>query len=213
MFWSPTFGTSLLSQNWSAYAAQTIIAERGEPAGDAANADWEDYWSISSRFDEAKAEAVINGRLRGQHVEFQRCHSFRPEGVDCSVKLSAQEPAIFAAMWECFPYSLATGDRLEVTPVDNQGTPVNNRPASAVVFRNRSAEAHVIVFAQPRRCLIGEGQTTDNYGQVRKFGRVLAELPASWENGQTHTVRWCIMAVPVNQVGAAIQSAITRLNE
>ena len=116
------------------------------------------------------------------------------------------------AMWECFPYPMIPGQDLDVTTIKANGT-ITNQAASAIVFRNSTTEAHVVVFAQPRKCKTAIAQSVDNYGQSHTFGRVLAELPAQWQAGQDHQVRWTILAVPADEVTQAVQTAIARLNQ
>lgn len=209
MFWSPGFGSSLLAKNWSAYAAQTIIAERKSPGG---GADWEDYWSIENSFDADLAQAAVTGAIMNQPLTFRRQYQFLRDRVECQVRLSASAEVALGAMWECFPYPIDPGLHLQVALVDEQNRPVNNRPAAAVVFRNGSHEAHVMVFAQPRRCQFGRDRSEDHFGKPREHGRVLAELPAQWKTGQEHAVRWTILAVSGDQVAPAIQEAIAFLN-
>jgi hypothetical protein len=212
VFWSPTFGTSLLSQNWSVYSAQTIIAEHTGPTGNTANADWEDYWSVASSFDETAAEAVTTGMVKNLPIGFERRQSFAEDYVDCTVDLHANGALSLWSMWECFPYPMSAGSEMNVTTIKANGT-ITNQAASAIVFRNSTSEAHVIVFSQPRKCKTATAQSVDNYGQPHTFGRVLAELPAQWQNGDTHKVRWSIMAVPADHVTQAVQAAIARMNQ
>lgn len=213
MFWSPAFGVSLLAQNWSAYSANTILVEHPAEYDEIRHVDWEDYWSVTNSFDEQRAEAVVTGTLRGQSIQYERCHQFLRAGVECTINLHAQDTAAFAAMWECFPYPVDLKPVLNVSLVDEQGRPVRNRPASAIVFRNSSHEAHIIVFAQPRRCVIGTERTVDHYGQPREFGRVLAELPLNWIAGQRHAVQWRMLAIPADRVAAEVHVAIQEMNQ
>jgi hypothetical protein len=85
-----------------------------------------------------------------------------------------------------------------------------HRPSRSRPIR---AKAHVIVFDQPRRCDIGVDHSIDAYQQSHDYGRVLAELPAHWDQDQRRAVKWCIMAVPRDQVAATVRAAQQRLRE
>jgi hypothetical protein len=206
MFWSPMFGSSILGKNWSAYAAQTLIAESAS-----GKADWEDYWSIQNVFDEQGGEAHISGAILNQPIQFERGYHFLEDRVDCSIALRAEKSADLKAMWECFPYPLDKPDPIRVTLLDANGRSVNQRPAWAIAFQNNSREAHVIVFDQPRRCEVGVEHSIDVYQQPHDYGRVLAELPAHWEEGRRYSQKWCIMAVPADQIAAAVKAALPHL--
>ncbi|MCI0365114.1 MAG: hypothetical protein L0219_14655, partial [Phycisphaerales bacterium] len=212
MFWSPSFGSSILSKNWSAYAAHTIIAENalgggGGSGGGSGGADWEDYWSIQSAFDQDRSEATIGGSLRDQPIGFERKYRFMEDHVECDLTLRATAGANFSAMWECFPYPLDKPQRMSVTLLDGRGRPVQDQPATAVKFQTGADEVHLIVFSKPRRCQVGVDKSVDDLNEKHEYGRVLAELPATWQEGQSHTVRWSMMAVPARRVPQAIRDA------
>jgi hypothetical protein len=217
MFWSPAMGTSLLSKNWSAYAAHCLIAESGGARGGRAKAgmdqrggvgatgvaDWEDYWSIRNSFDEARSGAQITGTIRNQPIEFIKRYSFLEDRVNCELTLQASKAVSFNAFDECFPYSLEKPQRLEVTLLDERGEPVaDGQAASAIKFSAAGCnESHLIVFAQPRVCSDGVEQVTDVYRNVRTHGRVLAALPSSFSANQVVHLRWSVMqcfAPPTN---------------
>ncbi len=214
MFWSPLFGSSVMAQNWSAYAAQTIIAERDSVGGGCAGgggADWEDYWSVSNTFDAERGEATVKGTLRDQPIDFERKYRFLRDRVVCEVTVGAAKACEYKAMWECFPFPSDPKVGLKVSLVDEEGRPVTNRPASAIVFRNGSIEAHVIVFAKPRRCEVGADRSVDHYEKTHEYGRVLAELPGRWTAGQREKVKWTMLAVTADQVAAAVKEAIAAM--
>jgi len=209
MFWSPAFGTSLLAQNWSAYAANSILMEQHSPDG--IRVDWEEYWSIERTFDADRASAHVSGIIRDQPLSFERRYRFLDVGVECNLSLTSAGQVQYTAAWESFPYPSQADARLHVTLVDEAGRPVNTRPASAIVFRNASNEAHVVVFAQPRVCQLGPERVVDAYGQKREYNRVLAALPADWSPGQQRTLRWCVMVVSAAEVPRAIRAAVAAM--
>ena len=206
MFWSPAFGSSLLAKNWSAYAAQSIIIEHQ------GKTDWEDYWSVKNTFDEPAARATVSGTILNQPLEFRRQWQFEQDRVECNLSLHANVGCEFDAAWECFPYSLDPAARLRVTLLDETGQPVGNRPASAVVFRNGSPEAHVVVFASPRSCRILTERSTDRYQKPREHGSVQAALPRQLKPGQPASISWSIQRCNASDVAQTIQEAIARLN-
>lgn len=209
MFWSPRFGSSILGKNWSAYAAHCLIAEHVSGNG----ADWEDYWSVSRAFDVQQSQATISGTLRDQPLAFTKQYRFLEDRIECDLTLRASGAADFAAMWECFPYPLEKPEPIRVVLLDEQGRRVESGPASAVAFYANIHEVHVIVFDQPRLCEFGADHATDNYKTQRRYGRVLAGLPAHWRNGEQQTFRWALLATAATDVPATVTRVAARMRE
>lgn len=206
MFWSPGMGSSLLAKNWSAYASQCIIAERDRATGDG---DWEDYWSVRPDFDADDSRATVRSAILNQPMQVERTLNFLHDAVRCDVRLTIDSKPNAAAVWECFPFALEKADPMHVALMNDKGEVVANGPASAIIFRNGGGFAHLIVFAQPRVCDVGEESTTDNYDGARRHGRVLAQLPNALEAGESR-VKW--MMLPTSgDAKVAIAEALKRL--
>jgi len=206
MFWSPAFGSSILGKNWSAYSANTIVAERGNAS------DWEDYWSIHNSLDAAHNKATVSGTIRDQPIQFERQYQFLDDRVICDLTLHSTQPATYTAVWECFPYPLDKPDAIRVGLFDEQGRAVApNQAASAIVFQNSSPEAHIIVFSQPRLCEIGVDHSVDAFEQPHEYGRVLVALPARWQKDDRRIVRWSIASTPADGIEKTIRRELAGL--
>jgi hypothetical protein len=204
MFWTPAFGTSILAKNWSAYAANTILA-----LGSTGGADWEDYWSVAAEFNAGSAEARVRSALLHTAVKIDRRVRFLDDAVRCDVLLDVAADARADVLRECFPFPSDKPRALQVSLLDESGRPVANRAAAAVQFSNGSDEVHLLVFDQPRRCEVGIEETTDNYGKARRHGRILAEF-APPVSGRI-TARWLLHSAPAAQVALTIAAANKRL--
>ena len=209
MFWSPNFGCSILAQNWSAYASHAILIEQKSAGG--SRIDWEDYWTVEHSFEKETAKARVTGAIRDQPLKFERQYRFLEIGVECKLTLMSAAQVQYVSAWESFPYPSRMDAKLQVSVVNEQGQPVQNRPGSAIVFRNASDEAHVIVFAKPRLCELGNQRVVDAYGAAREFNRVLAAIPKDLTDGQPQTLRWCLMVVPAGDVPRTIRAAIAAM--
>ena len=208
MFWSPGMGSSILAKNWSAYAAHSLITESdvdGKVEG-----DWEDYWSIKNEFNSEKATAKISGLIRDQPLRFEKRYQFLDDRIRCELTLDADKPCQFRNVWECFPYPLDKPEQLRVRLLDENGHPVNKRPASAIAFETSSNEVHLIVFDQARMCDCGADYGTDAYNARRDHGRVLTALPNQWQAGQSRSFGWSMMAVPRDKIAQAIRQALSQ---
>jgi hypothetical protein len=205
LFWSPGFGSSLVAKNWSAYAAQTILAERGETA------DWEDYWSVHSEFDVENASATVTSNLLNQPVQILRQAKFLDSAVRMDVTLTIQGPPNATGLWECFPYPLDKPQPLRVRLLNSRGEDTPDDTASAICFDAGGADCHLIVFSQPRRVRLGVEASVDHYQASHRNGYVLAEVPGALSAGQAR-VSWLMLAAPSNEAPRAIRSALDILN-
>lgn len=208
MFWSPEFGTSLLGKNWSVEAAQSLIAKRTD-----GTTDWEEYWSVSSRFDVERARAMITGSIGALPMKFSRSIRFLDERVVMEVQLETTAALDLQSMAESFPFPLDKPGNLRVTLVDDQGRPMADGPARGIVFHNEASQVHLVVFDQPRSCTVGTVKSIDEYGQPREHGRVLAALPTHWKPGTVHRARWCMAPVSANGIPQAIQDAVRAMSK
>jgi hypothetical protein len=208
MLWSPKFGSSILSDNWSAYATNGIIAAKG---GDS----WfEDYWETTNSFQESQSRATINGKLTDGKMTFRRQLNFVEDRILCEIRLQPQGSVDYGRLWECFPYPLDKPDeiRVELYDADGKKIPGNNKSASAIVFRTTANEVHIIAFADPRVCEIGTHSGTDAYNAPQETGRVLTRLPTDWNPSQVRTVKWAARVVNKNQITATIKQMVASLN-
>jgi hypothetical protein len=204
MFWSPKFGSSILSQNWSAYSSNAVIARKGNQTF------FENYWSVTSGIQESLARATINGDLAEDSMTFRRQMNFLEDRVQCDLRLHTTKARSFDDLWECFPYPLDKPGGISVTLHDANGVQINgnNKVASAIVFHGEANEVHIVAFDSPRRCAFGSTSSTDVYGNPREIGRVLASLPAQWSASQARVFKWSMKAVRPQQVQQTIQQMI-----
>jgi hypothetical protein len=204
MFWSPRFGSSVLAQNWSACASNSVIAAR------AGQTFFEDYWSVTSGLQESLSRATVNGRISDDNLAFRRQMNFLEDRVQCELRLQSQAARNYDDLWESFPYPLNKPDAITVTLHDENGAaiPGNDHVASAIVFRNSTNEVHIIAFKNPRRCEFGTASSTDSHGVARETGRVLTSLPKQWTAGQARVLKWSMKAVRPNQVQQTIRQMI-----
>jgi hypothetical protein len=208
MFWSPQFGSSILAKNWSVEAAQSIIAQRAD-----GTTDWEEYWSVSNKFDAEHGTADIAGNLGVSPIKFNRSVKFRDERVIMDLRLEATSAIDLKAMSESFPFPLDKPGSLRAVLLNDQGRPVESGEARGIAFISESAHAHLVVFDRSRQCSVGTVKSTDEYGQSREHGRVLAALPTQWKPGAVHHARWSIAAVPASDLSRGVTDAMRAMSK
>lgn len=207
MFWSPTFGSSLLAKNWSAYAANSIVAEfRGTDS-------WEDYWTVESKYDTAAGTAQISARMIDLPLTVERQYHFGETSVDCQLTISSDSDVTVEALWHCLPYFHQKRGGIEVVLLDAGGNHLRVGPAQGIQFRSTDRQSHVAVFSRPLACHDGTDEAVDAYGAIRQHRRVLMDLPLKWKAGERWRLRWRIMSVASEDVPRAVSEAVKELGE
>lgn len=186
LFWSPAFGTSLLTKNWGAGQTNTLLADRGE-----GKVDWPWYWSVKSEFDTDAGTAKLTGKFKDLPLSYERVYRFLDDRVQCSLTVTAAQALKLAALSECLPYPLAgIKPDMKVSLLDAGGKVVENgQPCQTIVFSNAGAQ-HRVQFAVPTVVSLGEDKSEDHYGGKHTYGRALVALPAEWAPGQTFTLTY-----------------------
>ena len=207
LLWSPKLGSSVLAQNWSAFATNGIISKKGSTLR------FENYWQTDAGLQEAQSRATINGKLTGGKLIFRRQLNFLEDRITCEIRLQSTQAQTFDRLWEVFPYPLNKPDELHVSFYDEDGHKIagNNKLASAIVFHNHANEVHVIAFGAPRQCEFGTNTSVDAYGQSHEYGRVLTQLPPQWIANQARIVKWAARVVHPNQIEATIKQMVGSL--
>lgn len=190
LFWSPEFGASLLSKNWSAMAANTLLADLGD-----GRIGWPDYWETRSQLDADAATAVLTGKLQYTPLAYQRRYQFLEDRVECEVAVQAAEALTLRGLSECVPYPIPSGKPggLTVKLYDARAVEVpSGKPARAIFFTNDSGQGHLLVLEQPAVVTLGINNSKDHYGNAHDWGRALISLPATFAAGQVRGIRYTL---------------------
>jgi hypothetical protein len=202
LFWSPEFGVSLLSKNWGAAQANTLLADLG-----GGRIEWPWYWSVKHQFDTDKAEAWLEGTIHDTPLHYRRLYRFLPEGVQCDLTVTAEKALSLAALNECLPYPLAAAKPggLTATLIGADGTPAAAGPARAIHLSNAGGQGHLLRFAADQRVDLGQDHSTDHYHGEHDWGRALVALPREWTAGQTATLTYWLQPCPLTGIAAALK--------
>lgn len=187
MFWSPEFGSSLLTKNWGASRANTLLVKVGE-----GQVLWPYYMNVKSKLDTVAATAELSGKIRETPLTYQRSYRFLDDGVECTLSVKSDGDFRCENVWECIPYPLADlKPGMQVSLLDAQGQPVENgQPAKAIRFGDKAGYGHSITFAEPVVIELGQDESTDHYAGKHTYGRALVSLPAQWTAGQEYALQY-----------------------
>jgi hypothetical protein len=202
LFWTPEFGVSLLTKNWGAAQANTLLADLG-----GGRLEWPWYWSVQHTFDPDHAEARLEGTIHDTPLRYQRLYRFLPEAIQCELTVTADKAFTLTALHECLPYPLPAGKPggLFATRTDAAGKPVTAGPARAIHFSNASGQGHLVRFAADQQIDLGQDHSTDHYGTEHDWGRALVALPREWVAGQSATLTYWLQPRPPAGGAAGLQ--------
>lgn len=203
MFWSPEFGVSLLSQNWGASRANTLLADLGD-----GRIEWPWYWDTKREFYTNNATVTLSGKIHETPLSYERTYLFLDDRLECELTVTAEEAFTLERLSECLPYPLpeVKPGGLQVHLLDAQGkTLPNDSEAQALHFTNESGYGHLVVLAEPRTLSLGVEHTVDHYGNEREWGRALIALPTQWEAGQSLSLVYSLQSCAAEEVPGALR--------
>lgn len=196
LVWSPQFGSSLLTKNWGAAQANTLLAELAD-----GRIEWPWYWDTKSSFDTEAATATLTGRLNETKLTYERVYRFAEDHISCTLTLKSEEPLTLKRLSECLPFPLKDIKALEVKLLDAAGQPAAaGAPVQGFYFTNDSGQGHLVVLEQPLAVDVGQDHSKDHYGGEHDYGRVLIALPTRWIVGQEYRMTYRIIPCAATEV-------------
>ncbi len=139
-FWTPQYGSALVSMNWNLFTHWTVrLEEDGQ-------FDWVDYWKGSQEYDEKGDTLIYQQEFRQHAVKLERVVQFGSEGLTISVKLS-DLPASGIAI-EQFPWPLRKETRVEFQQ-DGKWVPAATAPVASLRWINSAGHGVLVQFDRP----------------------------------------------------------------
>jgi hypothetical protein len=173
----------LLSKNWGAGQANTLLADLG-----GGRIEWPWYWDTKGQFDAVNATAVLTGKIHDTPLAYQRLYRFLEDRVECELTVKSEKQFTLSDLSECIPYPLPAvkPGGMEVKLVQEGNTP------KAIRFTNASGHGHVIALDPPLPVRVKTDHSTDHYGGEHDWGQVLIALPKVWKAGDSFTLRYAL---------------------
>lgn len=202
LFWSPEFGVSLLSKNWGAGQANTLLADLGD-----GKVEWPWYWDTTREFNAEKATVKLTGKIHGTPLRYERRYRFLEDRIECELTVSAAEAVTLVSLSECLPFPKpeAKPGGLEAKLVASQvGRVESGGTAKAVFFTNTSGKGHLVVLAEAMPVQLGKDHSKDHYGGEHDWGRALIALPKTWTAGQTFTLAYTLRPCAATDLSKAL---------
>lgn len=182
-FWTPDYGSSLLSTNWSAQSRHGLVAWQAD-----GKRYWEDYFASQYKLDEKAGVLTITGKIEGQPIQYERTYQFGDQELSVSVKLTASKAVSLKRMAEILP--VAVGARkINGAEIVIAGEKNNTAQSDRIVIQDKQGKGVVVQFEQPQNLLV---QRNGMKRYALQLSRVEVALPENWQAGQTILLKYKI---------------------
>jgi hypothetical protein len=186
MFWTPAYGTAIMSTNWSPVYRQGLVAQQGDDMR-----YWEDYFANDFKLNEKARLLIVEGKIEKQPINYKRTYRFNRESIDVTLELTATKDITLKRLFEVFPYPMGAVKSNGVNLIadgKSQGTVTANE----LQMTDKAGNGLLISFPEQ------QSLTFNNPGMRRhalQMSRVELSLPASWKSGQSHTLQYNLKPV------------------
>lgn len=109
MFWTPHFGSAILSTNWNARTNQMIRVDLTD-----GQVTWPDYWSLEHEFDSDADTLVTTSEIMGLPIEVTRRQNFGEEALTQEVVLTFAHDLELKDLVEQIPFPLSDQKPIEI---------------------------------------------------------------------------------------------------
>ncbi len=162
LFWTPQYGSALVSMNWNLFTHWTVRLE------DNGQYDWVDYWKGNQEYNEKGDILTYQQEFQKHAVQLKRVVHFGGEELAFSLKLSALPVSGFAI--EQFPWPVRKDTRVEFQQGD-EWVPEATSQITALRWINSGKHGVLAKFASPITIRVGktfqdQGKTIANLDVV-----------------------------------------------
>jgi len=183
LFWTPSYGSALVSMNYNAYVNHQVMAELAD-----GKVSWPDYWSISHEWNEQAATLKVSSKLFNLPVAIERVHHFRENEMLEEVAIRFEDEVSVKALVEQIPI-LKNKPGFELAVIGSA------EHCSGLWMGDDREEGCLIEFQEPVRVIIGQDQQQKWYSETQVNGRVMIDLGAQHHAGEelrlAYTLRGC----------------------
>lgn len=180
LLWTPEYGSSILSTNWSPLCQHGIVAETEN-----GKRYWADYFAQKFNLDKAKSELTVTGKIEKLPLNFTRSYKFLENEIQVELTLKAEKDIELKKLFENIPVPRGNAKNNDVNIVLS---PENKK----VDILNKKGNGAEIVFKKPQIFTVQENGLTSGNLQI---GRIEVQLPTKMKKGETASLSYSIVPV------------------
>ncbi|MBQ7176123.1 MAG: hypothetical protein IJS08_01810 [Victivallales bacterium] len=140
IFWTPEYGTALISMNWSLFTQWNCYIKGSDEYV------FPDYFTASSKFDEASGMLEIRHKFRNSKASVERRFTFEDDSLTIDIRV--QDKPENMKLLEQLPYISKEGIKLEFCSNGNWKTEAGDA-VSAIRWSNGSGAGILLTFSSP----------------------------------------------------------------
>lgn len=184
LFWTPSYGSSILAMNWAPTTHHGLIATQAD-----GKRYWEDYFATNYQLSSDNSALAITGKIEGQPIKYERRYEFGNDSIKVLLSIEAIEDVKLARFHENIPVVVGTVKK-NGADIAIPGEAEGRATAKSFSISNASGKGVGIELDAPRELRIFRNGLKGRYMQV---GRVEIVLPANMLKGEktdfSYTIR------------------------
>ncbi|HCD33529.1 MAG TPA: hypothetical protein DER01_14060, partial [Phycisphaerales bacterium] len=186
LFWTPQFGTAIMSTNWSPVYRHGLVAQQ-----DDLKRYWEDYFANSFKLDKNAKTLAITGKIEKQPLSYTRTYHFGKDGMQVQLEIKAKKAVQLKQLIEVFPFptSSVKANGMTVTAGDQTtGSTITNQ----LTFMDEQGNGVQVDFDTAWPMTIAKPGLKQYNMQLC---RVELQLPTDWKAGQKRTLQYTLLPI------------------
>ena len=193
LFWTPDYGSAIVSMNYTAYMNHQVLAELGD-----GKLSWPDYWSVAHEWDEEAGALTVTSKMFDLPISMVRKHNFLAEGIKEELTITFDEDVAVEGLFEQIPLlKNKPGFELQV---------IGSEESCAGLWTGaESGEGCLIRFDEPVKISFGDDQELKWYSEVQTNGVLNIDLGAAHSQGDEVRVSYLITGCTKEQLAELFQ--------
>jgi hypothetical protein len=190
LFWTPDFGTAIMSTNWSPVYRHGLVAQQQDDAR-----YWEDYYANSFTLDKNSRTLTITGKVEKQPLSYVRTYLFDRSSVRVNLTLTASKDMTLKQMLEVIPFPTGSvkANGMIISAADQT---IGDVKAKQLMIQDKQDNGVRVDFDSTLTMHLAPVGMKRHGLQI---GRVEVQLPATWKAGQTYTLSYTLSPVSGKQ--------------
>lgn len=186
LFWTPAFGTAIMSTNWSPVYRHGLVAQQQDD-----KRYWEDYFANDFNLHKKNKTLTINGQIEKQPITYTRTYHFDRDVMQVELKLTASKNIQLKQLLEVFPFPVGSV-KANGMIVTAGGQSTGLATAKELSLSDKSGNGVKVTFDDKQTMTIAQPGLKRHGLQL---SRVELQLPTQWKAGQTHTLKYTLSPI------------------
>lgn len=186
LFWTPGFGTAIMSTNWSPVYRHGLVAQQQDDAR-----YWEDYFANDFILHKKNKTLTINGKIEKQPLTYSRNYHFDRNVMQVELTLTATKDIQLKQLLEIFPFPVGSVKANGMIVTAGEKTSGQTQ-AKQLTLVDKLGNGVRVDFDDTQALAIAVPGLKRHGLQLC---RVELQLPTAWKVGQSHTLKYTLSPI------------------